>query len=200
MQKKRNVSVTDDDKKNAQKIRNGLFLAPSRTYGEQYLEPVIRHIYGLTKPTGQEHDAEDSEGMRFEIKACKVLKPTKKSESLLEQVLYENTNSVISRLVNREEVTKVRNLANVQNVKRDHFEHLLYCLLFADMMQVFSITRDEVKDIPSWSDKHGRYDQLGKSGQFPITKSNYDWHAESRLVANMDYSEIAAALREISNK
>lgn len=55
-------------------VRDGLFLAASRSYGEQYVEPFVRKKYGLNDPLGNDHDATDKDGKRYEIKACKVLK------------------------------------------------------------------------------------------------------------------------------
>ena len=54
-------------------FRNGMFLAPSRTYGETYMEPIIRKILGLSEsPTG-ENDALDDNGEFGEIKCSKIL-------------------------------------------------------------------------------------------------------------------------------
>lgn len=36
----------------ANKVRDGLFLAASRTYAEQYIEPIIRKKYGLSDTSG----------------------------------------------------------------------------------------------------------------------------------------------------
>ena len=58
------------------KVRNGLFLAASRTYGEQYVEPFIRNQYDLIDPPGNDHDGVGKDGTRYEIKSSKVLKKT----------------------------------------------------------------------------------------------------------------------------
>lgn len=39
------------------KVRNGLFHAASRTYGEQYVEPFIRFKYGFQESDGQDYVA-----------------------------------------------------------------------------------------------------------------------------------------------
>lgn len=45
------MSETKDSNTHSQTIlvRNSLFLSPSRTYGEQYIEPFIRKKYGLLR-------------------------------------------------------------------------------------------------------------------------------------------------------
>lgn len=175
-----------------EQVRNGLFLAPSRTYGEQYLEPLIREEYGYYEPASADFDAVDKSGKRYEIKACKVLRATKNgkgSKSILERVLFENGNVETNRLVPFAEHKTADYLANVQNVKRDHFDVLLYVLLFSDCIKVFAANSEDIVkgSFASWSDKHGRYDELGKSGQFGITRTTIQWHLDHHLVDTITY-------------
>lgn len=176
------------------KIRNGLFLAASRTYGEQYVEPFIRHTYRLIDPPGNDHDGVGTDGTRYEIKASKVLKKTaniSKSKKILDRVLFENDNAQINRLLPFSAAKEFKYDANIQNVKRDHFEELIYVLLFEDCVKVFQIKAEEIAKIPRWSDKHGRYDALGKSGQFMISKSTIEWHLENQLKDTFSYAQVA---------
>ena len=182
------------------KIRNGLFLAASRTYGEQYVEPFIRKQYKLTDPSGNDHDGVSKDGTRFEIKASKVLKKTmniSKNKPLLDRVIFENDNAQINRLVAFSNAMSTKYDANIQNVKRDHFEELIYVLLFEDCLKVFQIEAKKISAIPRWSDKHGRYDALGKSGQFMINKGSIQWHLENQLKDTFTYSQIAETYSKI---
>ena len=182
------------------KIRNGLFLAASRTYGEQYVEPFIRKQYKLTDPSGNDHDGVSKDGTRFEIKASKVLKKTvniSKNKPLLDRVIFENDNAQINRLVAFSNAMSTKYDANIQNVKRDHFEELIYVLLFEDCLKVFQIEAKKISAIPRWSDKHGRYDALGKSGQFMINKGSIQWHLENQLKDTFTYSHMAETYSKI---
>lgn len=182
------------------KIRNGLFLASSRTYAEQYVEPFIRFELGLTSPESNDHDGVDKMGIKYEIKASKVLSPTynlDKSKSIYERIMFENTNLEINRLVSFSHAETAEYGANIQNVKRDHFKFLIYVLLFEDCIKVFKIENSHISKIPNWSDKHGRYDQLGKSGQFPINKGNIDWHISKYLTHTFNYDHIASVTQEL---
>jgi len=190
--------VSNDDL--AHKIRNGLFLAASRTYGEQYVEPFIREQYKLIDPPGNDHDGVAKDGTRYEIKASKVLKKTtniSKSKSLLERIIFENDNAQINRLVPFSESQTTKYDANIQNVKRDHFEELIYVLLFEDCIKVFQIKALEISAIPRWSDKHGRYDALGKSGQFMINKGSIQWHLDNQLKDTFSYNQIVESYKKI---
>ncbi len=164
-------------------IRDGLFLAASRTYAEQYIEPFIRAQYGL-KVSPSDHDGIDSKtGERYEIKAAKVLtrRVNKRSRlrlSLVQRILAEISNTALHRMVPYAERYTAAYGANIQNVKRDHFDFLVYVLLFSDRIAVFQIPTATIisSNVPNWSDKHGRYDQHGKSGQFNINKNSIAFH------------------------
>lgn len=192
-----------DDEDFAHKIRDGLFLASSRTYGEQYVEPFIRAKYSLEEPTESDHDGTDSLGNKYEIKSCKVLRKTgndKRAKNLLERIMFEHGNIETNRLVPFSEALDADYLANVQNVKRDHFHTLIYVLLFSDCVKIFWANSKDIftGNLPGWSDKHGRYDALGKSGQFGITKTTVKWHLEKNLKDTATYPEMAAIFRKLS--
>lgn len=182
-------------------IRNGLFLAPSRTYGEQYIEPFIRYKYNFSHADDASYDAKSKQGIKYEIKSCKVLESLneqKATMTLIEQVAFQNNNLAINRLVRFADSKDKRYDANVQNVKRDHFDYLIYVLLFEDCVKIFKTHKTQISSIPSWSDKHGRYDQLGKSGQFPITKNNIEYHVNKNLIDTVTYDEIRDAFFQLS--
>jgi hypothetical protein len=88
----------------------------------------------------------------------------------------------------------------VQNVKRDHFDTLIYVLLFADCVKIFFADRDMIASgiFKGWSDKHGRYDAPGKSGQFGITKANIAWHLERHLRDTVTYEEVTETFKKLS--
>jgi len=187
----------------AEKIRDGLFLASSRTYGEQYVEPFIRNLYSLNEPTTSDHDGVGEDGTRFEIKACKVLRKSenvKSAKSLFDRIIFENGNLEINRLVPFSEALTAEYLANVQNVKRDHFEVLIYVLLFSDCIKIFWANSSEIftGNFKNWSDKHGRYDAPGKSGQFGITKATISWHLENHLKDTVTYAQVTGIFRKLS--
>lgn len=187
------------------KVRDGLFLAASRSYGEQYVEPFVRYKYGFAEAQGNDHDAIDQDGKKYEIKACKVLRATsngKKLKTILDRILFENNNLQTNRLISFDECKTAEYLANVQNVKRDHFDYLIYVLLFSDCVKIFFAKKEEIYtgNFVNWSDKHGRYDELGKSGQFGITKSNIQWHLDTNLKDTVTYDEMTKIYQQLSEE
>ena len=172
------------------------------TYAEQYVEPFIRSKFGLNEPDSDDHDAVGADGTKYEIKASKILRPTgngKGKKRLLDRILFENNNIATNRLIPFREHETAEYLANIQNVKRDHFDVLIYVLLFGDLVYVFFLdSKKIVKQFPpGWSDKHGRYDAPGKSGQFGITKSNISWHLAHTLKQSFTYKELLDTYEQI---
>ena len=183
-------------------VRDGLFLAASRTYAEQYIEPFVRAYYGYQRGGGDQ-DALDASGRRYEIKACKVMHSStnrRGTRSLLERVRFELDNTMINRAVPFGEAFTASYDANVQNVKRDHFDELIYVLMFEDCLKIFRLASSDIAKgkVPNWSDKHGRYDALGKSGQFNIKKGSIQWHLDNTLDATLSYDEVAVILSNLS--
>jgi len=160
------------------KIRDGLFIAASRTYGEQYLEPFIRAKYRLSPSIGH-HDAIDLHtGQRYEIKAAKVLIKHTSDKNLIKRIVGEIDMTALKRMICYADRYTADYRANIQNVKRDHFDYLIYVLLFCDRVVVFQVPTASInkESVKSWSDKHGLYDQFGKSGQFNINKLSIGHH------------------------
>ncbi|OGC87192.1 hypothetical protein A2949_00610 [Candidatus Adlerbacteria bacterium RIFCSPLOWO2_01_FULL_54_21b] len=185
------------------KVRDGLFLASSRSYAEQYIEPFVREKYELSDPESNDHDGVDKDGKRYEIKASKVLRATsnsKKLKTILDRILFETENVETNRLIPFSECKTAKYLANIQNVKRDHFDYLLYVLLFEDCVKIFTAKKEEIGTgiFPSWSDKHGRYDAHGKSGQFPVTRSTIQWHLDNHLKDTVSYEEMKDVYSKLS--
>jgi len=187
-------------KKQVIQFRNGIFLAPSRTYGESYMEPIIRKYFGWNKPPTNEYDADAENSERVEIKSVKVLKQYKnKKSSLVEQIILQSEKSVLNRLIPFNECMNSDYDCNVQNVKRDHFDKLLYVMLFEDCLKIFITNTSEINgdNLPNWSDKHGRYDELGKSGQFFIKKNNIDWHIKNNLQVTLTWDEVYEIAKKV---
>jgi hypothetical protein len=183
-------------------VRDGLFLAASRTYAEQYIEPIVRSKFDLLEPTSDDHDAVGYDGTRFEIKASKVLRKRsngKGEKPLLDRVIFEATDSQLKRYFESAERYEENYNANIQNVKRDHFDKLIYVLLFSDCLKIFSADSGMIRkgSFASWSDKHGRYDEHGKSGQFPISKENIKWHEDNNFELDMSYFEATKILEDL---
>ncbi len=180
-------------------VRDGLFLAASRTYAEQYVEPIIRRKFDLLEPDGNDHDARDRSGYKYEIKACKVMRRrnnSKDARPLLERIYFEVSSSPLLRYFDASQRDQEDYDANFQNVKRDHFDFLIYAMLFKDCIMVFQAPGDAIRKgaFLNWSDKHGRYDAEGKSGQFPISRNTIGWHEEHFLKCSMRYDEVLRLL------
>jgi len=187
----------------SQQIRDGLFLAASRTYGEQYIEPLVREYYNFSEAPTSDYDAVDSKGFKYEIKASKVLismKNGRENRTLFDRIVFESDLPDNKRATKFKDCKRSRQIANIQNVKRDHFDHLIYVLLFQDCIKIFSAPTIDIKTglFKNWSEKHGRYDQPGKSGQFPINSDNLDWHLTKYLKDTLSYDDAVGIYKKLS--
>jgi hypothetical protein len=117
--------------------------------------------------------------------------------STVEKVIYENTNDVVNRLIPFKDCFSDDYSSNIQNVKRDHFDQLIYVMLFQDCIKIFISEKKNICNIPNWCNKHGRYDEHGKSGQFPINKNNIKWHLENNLVLTLTWNEVYKVAEKI---
>jgi hypothetical protein len=183
------------------KFRNGIFVASSRTYGEKYMEPIIRRWKGLSESDTNKNDAVNDNDEFIEIKCSKVLLPgqnKKTSLSLLEKIMLESENNALNRLIPFANRLTSEYGSNIQNVKKDHFSILVYVMLFEDCIKIFESSVEDISKIPNWSGKHGRMDAPGKNGQFNITKSNIEWHLENNLVATLTWDEVYEIAKDIS--
>jgi|6_EtaG_2_1085325.scaffolds.fasta_scaffold98897_2 hypothetical protein len=184
------------------KFRNNIFVAGPRVYGEQFMEPIIRKIRGLFESDTDENDAKNGDDEFVEIKCSKVLLKTQKNKNnktgLRGRIMSQDDNYVLNRLIPFDDCYKTKYLSNIQNVKRDHFSKLVYGMLFEDCLKIFESDREDISNIPRWSDKHGRFDELGKSGQFGITHNNIEWHLKNNLVATLTWEDIYEMTEDIS--
>ena len=182
------------------KVRDGIMRAPSRTYGERIMEPIFRYKYGWDETETDENDAVCKSNKFKEIKCTKVLTPHKrKKTSLLEEVNGFAEKDVLSRMISFNDGHDSAYDCNVQNVKRDHFDQVLYAMLFEDCIKVFECDSDDVSNIVNWSGKHGRYDEEGKSGQFAVKKNNLQWHLDNNFKETVTWEEVYEIVNELSN-
>jgi len=86
-------------------VRAGLLRGASRTYGEQFMEPFLRHVYQLDKANSADHDAisRTVPAKKYEIKVAKALRPRlnedTRSGSIVEQILAHALNDETVRAV-----------------------------------------------------------------------------------------------------
>jgi hypothetical protein len=191
----------EDIKSLSETVRNSIFLASSRTYSETYMEPLLRRKYNLTKSVDNSHDAINQFKEHGELKSSKTLRkvyPKRKEKSLLNQIISIQETTETNRMIPFADCKTADYLSNIQNIKRDDFEYMYYVLLFEDCAKIFFIKSEDVEKVPNWSPKHGRYDELGKSGQFPIDKSNIQYHLNNHLIDTMTWIEITDIYIELS--
>ena len=193
------VKMSED----ARTARDGIFRSSNRTYGETYIEPLIRAKFGLVPSGTGSFDAFSADKkIKYEIKSSKVLREKKEVEAttLFDVIAAAKQTDDLDRLIPTAECETAEYVANIQNVKRDDFDILIYVLLFEDAIKVFMIPSSKINadNVPNWSDKHGRYDEFGKSGQFPIKAANIKVHISNYAKTTLTWDEAARIFKELA--
>ena len=91
---------------------------------------------------------------------------------------------------------------NVQNIKTQTFDILIYILIGIDGFDIYKITREifeeKVKngEFTFWSAKHGSAEKKGKNGQFHINSKNINWHSQFKI-DHLDWVDVAEMAKEI---
>lgn len=187
-------------KNEVKKFRDGMFFASSRACGETYMEPILRYHFNLKKSPNGNNDAINEMCEFYELKVTRPLTPkSKKKMSLVERVKSEIEIDVIQRLISFNECLDADYDANIQNVKREHFDHLIYAILFEDCIKVFMSKKCNVDKIPNWSGKHGRAEVAGANGQFNIKKNNIEWHIQNNLYSTLTWDEVYEIAKNIGD-
>jgi hypothetical protein len=187
--------------KAGQVVRQGLFKAASRPFGETYMEGFIRKIYDLEKIRGSECDALDpTTNETIEIKAARALVPVEAKGNYYERLetiasQYDN----MSRIVSFYDRTLWDYNANIQNVKRHKFDKLIYAVLFSEGIEFFQVVVPSINEegIRNWSGLHGSEEVAGRNGQFNINRDSILEHESKYFNFFMSYDELALIAQEI---
>lgn len=77
---------------------------------------------------------------------------------------------------------------NIQQVKRNEFDTLYYGLFFADQVEIYKMSSDEVLQCPGYSDKQHRGNE--GEGQFHLNQDNIEYHRKKYLQRVLKYAEL----------
>lgn len=162
----------------------GLFSLNTRRFGT-VAEEMIQLLYSFNASKSLAFDKKDSSGNKIEVKFSRVLKendePIKK-ENIISEAKAAN---LLSRMMKSSDISAFD--CNIQQVKTKEFDILYYGLFFDDIIYIYKIKSDMVKNIPGYSDKQHR-GNVGE-GQFHINNKNILEH-EKYLDKKVNYEEL----------
>lgn len=183
-------------------FKRKFFDLPSRSFGETYVEPILRKYFNDSISSNKLFDALRGDNkQRVEYKAVRVVHSNKtKKKSLYDNVM--SITPISDRIGTIDDIKKGNIVANCQNIKLEDFDILDYVLVDADGFHIFEITtKDFIKYIeegkfPNWCDKHGSKDG-GKNGQFPINSGNIETHLNQWHKKTLSWKDILDIVKTI---
>lgn len=166
---------------NAEQLRNSIFSLRTRRLD------IIGHI--ILKRLGV------TDNKNFEVRLSTVQRKATKlyQENILdglEQSLIEN------RIVNFNNYKDYDFDCNIQQLKLHEFDTLYYGLFFADCLQIFSISAEEIKTRSFVNYSNFQHKGNENEGQFHITNGNLSNHVNNFLKKTLTYSELLVILTQ----
>ncbi|MCW5908149.1 MAG: hypothetical protein KIS94_09840 [Chitinophagales bacterium] len=175
-----------------EQIRDGIFSLNTRRFGT-VAESLIKILANASWGQNINHDLYDAKEMkRIEVKFSRALasnKHTIKDDNILEQIINADDKA---RMFNAKDWKKHSFDCNIQQIKRKEFEILYYGIFFADKVQVFKITPQQIDRKINYSDKQHK-GNIGE-GQFHINNLTYQYHLDNFLEIELTYAQILRKL------
>ena len=174
--------------KSIEEFRDGIFALRTRRFGT-VAEIMIKKLYNLEESGSLAFDKIDSQsGKKIEVKFSTVMKENDdkiRETNVIEQCKKAN---LANRAMESIDTNKYSFDCNIQQVKIKEFDDLYYGLFFADRIEIYKMTSDEVLRCPGYSDKQHRGNE--GEGQFHLNGSNIDYHRDKFLIKILTYKEL----------
>lgn len=171
-----------------EEFRDGIFALRTRRFGT-VAEIMVKRLYDLDESGSLAFDKRDRHSKeRIEVKFSTVMKENDdkiRDDNDIDQCKKAN---LANRAMKSTETNKYSFDCNIQQVKRKEFDLLYYGLFFADKVEIYKMTSDEVLDCPGYSDKQHRGNE--GEGQFHLNESNIEFHRKNFLERVLTYAEL----------
>ena len=184
-------------------FKQGVFLHSPRKFGT-LAEIMATALFDLKPAESGEYDRLDDNGDRVEIKFSRVLEPIEGSMNEKNCVKQTVDASRGPQAISSSEAKTAGYDCNIQQVKPEKFDTLIYGLFFKDKIEIFKIPSSEVADCPKGSPHQQRgnktSDDAVNEGQFHITKDTIDYHRTRYKVKTVTYRKLKKILLEKQNQ
>jgi hypothetical protein len=174
------------------KLRQLIFNLHTRKFGsvgEKLLEKLLQELGFVVDKAKSIHYDRQVNKKEDEFKCSRVLSKSTlnlNNGNIIEILERHDTE----RYVNLEDCENHEWDSNIQQIKKDCFDSLWYCLFFGDKVVVFKIDSNQISedDKISYSDKQHK-GNVGE-GQFHITNKNIKYHMGTYLIKVLTYDEV----------
>lgn len=172
-------------------FRDNLFQMNTRRFGK-VMEVAVSRLTSSEFSHNVYHDLDTNKGTRIEVKFSRVEKqhPQAITENNVLDVIQRE--GLYVRMFQFEEWHYQKFNCNIQQLKRDEFDILIYGLLFADRVLVFMATPEAIGENMKYSDRQHKGNK--GEGQFHITPSTLQYHIDNHLLATLSYYDLLKLL------
>lgn len=181
------------DNELVEEFRDGIFALRTRRFGT-VAEIMVKKLYDLDESESLAFDKRDRNSKeRIEVKFSTVMKENDDrihDDNVIDQCRKAN---LANRAMKSSETSRYKFACNIQQVKIREFDLLYYGLFFADKIEVYKMTSDEVPECPGYSDKQHRGNE--GEGQFHLNESNIIYHRKNFLERVLTYAELYSLLK-----
>lgn len=165
-------------------IKENIVEMVPRTFGEKVGEYLIRKLIPeLEDRLDNSHDA-SLNGEKVEIKLSRALKKSSSASSVKELLTSRKDRGLIKF------DSDFSFDCNIQQVKPDCFDHIVYGILFDDAIFVFKASKEDIlynKGL-GYNDKQHR-GNVGE-GQFHLKRSNINFHIDNFLFKKIPWKSV----------
>lgn len=176
------------DKETLDEFRDGIFALRTRRFGT-VAEIMIKHLYNLEESGSLAFDKRvKGSNERIEVKFSTVMKENDdkiRDDNVIDQCKKAN---LANRAMNSSDIGTYAFDCNIQQVKRNEFDTLYYGLFYADQVEIYKMSSDEVLQCPGYSDKQHRGNE--GEGQFHLNQDNIEFHRKKYLQRVLKYAEL----------
>ncbi len=135
------------------------------------------------------HDLfDEKQKKRTEVKFSRALRKNKgtiQPTNILDEIVNANNPA---RMFASTEWKENKFDCNIQQIKKTQFDILYYGIFFADKIQIFKITPDQIGRNVGYSDKQ-HFGNQGE-GQFHLNNTTYEYHLKNFFEAELTYSDL----------
>lgn len=177
-----------ETKEEIKEFRDGIFALRTRRFGT-VAEIMIKHLYNMSEAHNLAFDKYSETEGRVEVKFSTVMKENDdkiRDTNVIEQCKKAN---LANRAMVSDDIDKgIPFDCNIQQVKTNEFQVLYYGLFFADCVEIFEMTREQVLLCPGYSNKQHRGNE--GEGQFHINQGTIQFHKNHYFKKCLSYEEL----------
>lgn len=176
----------------ARTLKDAIFKLHTRNFGK-ITEIIIERTQHLSESHSLFHDLFSNQlGLRYEVKFSRVQQKTPKiqKEKAIESIL---AIAQAQRNVSFAEIDKHQFDCNIQQIKKNEFDLLIYGLMFDDIVLIFQIPNSSINEDVGYSNKQHKGNE--GEGQFHITEKNIAIHLENFLISKLTYEQLLKILQ-----